>query len=248
MSNIAFEAARKLINGLGYEVVKRKAAASAFRMDSWLNNLNINSVIDIGANEGQFIQALNDTLPGKKIVAFEPIKECYEKLLVNTRGMNIVAHNIGLSDVEGTTEINISKNFVSSSILPIENITTELYPDSSYTSKQEIVLKRLDDVLANEEMPANILMKIDVQGYEDKVLSGALETIKKVSAVVIEFSYQALYEGQWLFDETYAFFSARGFRFVGIIDQVLSAKTGIPLYGDAVFVKADILDKVYHSS
>ncbi len=231
---------RKLLNFYGYEIIRKENEMFASRAGSWLGKMNINTIIDIGANEGQFIQSINKALPGRKIYAFEPIKNCYDKLVENTKQLNITTYNVGLSDHNGSSEINISENFVSSSILPIENLTTNLYPDSKYVNKQTITLKKLDDVIDSRNISKNILLKIDVQGYEEMVIAGGYETLKNVAVVIIEFSYQPLYECQWLFDETYKYFTSTGFKFCGTADQINSGTTGLPLYGDAIFIRKEL--------
>lgn len=237
-------AIRKMLNNYGYEIVKLQNT-DTFEIGVWVEKIGIKTIIDIGSNEGQFIKSVNRVLPGRRILAFEPIKGCYDKLVANTAHLNVTAYNCGLSDQEGSTEINISENFVSSSILPMENLHKNLYPESNYVSKQTIALKRLDDIVAAANVETNILLKIDVQGYEDKVIKGGTETIKKAAVIVIEYSYQPIYEGQWLFDDTYRYFTDNGFTFIGVADQAGSGKNGVPIYGDAIFIKKEFVKLVY---
>lgn len=235
---------RKAMNAFGYEIIKLKHANS-FELGKWIAEVDIKTIIDVGSNEGQFIKSINKLLPGRKIIAFEPIKNCFDILKANTKGLNVTYHNCGLSNYNGTTEINVSENLVSSSILPMEDLHKNLYPQSKYISKQTIELKRLDDVIQKADLEGNVLLKIDVQGYEDKVIEGGKDTIQKVSVVIIEFSYEPVYEGQWLFDQTYRYFTDNGFKYAGVVDQARSSRNGIPIYGDAIFVKSDKLKGVY---
>ncbi len=236
---------RKFLNSFGYEIVKLQDSLTTVKVGNWLHKLNIQTIVDVGSNEGQFIHTIVKTLPNKKIFAFEPIKACYENLVTNTKQYNVTTYNYGLSDATGTTEINISNNFVSSSILGMKDMHKDLYPESVYTTKETIQLRRLDDVFAKEKLSKNILIKIDVQGYEEKVLAGAPNTIRKAAVIIVETSFEALYEGQWLFDDVYNYFGNAGFKFIGFADQSLSKKTGIPIYGDAIFVKKDLSHKVF---
>lgn len=236
--------ARKFINSMGFEVIKLENA-NTFEIGKWIQKLDINTIIDIGSNEGQFILSISRILPNRKIIAFEPIKDCYDKLVANTSALNVVYNNCGLSDANTTAEINVSKNFVSSSILPMENFHKKLYPESKYTGRQTIELKKLDDVMKGIEVNENVLLKVDVQGYEHKVIMGGEETIRRAAVVIIEYSYEPIYEGQWLFNETYRYFTDNGFRFIGVADQAQSPQTGIPVYGDAIFVRSDLANLIY---
>ena len=159
--------------------------------------------------------------------------------------MNITAVNCGLSDHNGFAEINISENFASSSILQMETLHKNLYPESKYINTQAIELKTLDDAVSQMIFSENILLKIDVQGYENKVISGGANTIKRAAIVLIEYSYQPIYEGQWLFDETYKYFTSNGFTFVGVTDQEKSGINGIPVYADAIFLRKNLIKSVY---
>ena len=236
---------RKLLNVFGYEIVKLSDHISYAKKDSWLQKLHINTIIDIGANEGQFVNNISRILPGRKIYSFEPIKHCYNQLLKKTSQHNVTAYNYAVGDVNTDAEINISGNYVSSSLLKMEDLHIAMYPKSEYVKKEQIRVVRLDDILKDEGLKDNILIKIDVQGFEEQVLKGGRNTIDKAHAVIIEIALKPLYENQWRFDDVYQYFIGKGFIFLGFTDQVCMKVTGIPLYADGIFLKKEIVDKVY---
>ena len=83
-----------------------------------------------------------------------------------------------------------------------------------------------------------LLIKIDVQGFEDRVIRGGKQTIGAAVAVIVEVNYKnALYEGQASFDDIYVLLTQLGFAFRGHRLQVQSATNGAPLYADAIFSK-----------
>ncbi len=231
----------KLLHSFGYNLAHTHTIIPKIEGGNWAERLNIQTIIDIGSNEGQFINEIETILPGRKIFAFEPIPACFKKMLANTGSSNITGYNIGISDIDGTTEINISSNLVSSSILNMEDLHKASYPESQYIKKETIELKRLDTVFADLELIENILIKIDVQGYEEKVIRGGEKTFSKAVALIIETAFEPFYEGQWLFDDLYSHFSKSGFKFMGFADQVFSKKTGIPIYADAIFIKRNFI-------
>lgn len=238
---------RKFLNGFGYEIVKLQDSLTSVKVGNWLHKLNIQTILDIGSNEGQFIHTIIKTLPGKKIYAFEPIASCYQNLLLNTKGMNVTAYHCGLSDMNGESVINVSDNLVSSSILGMKDLHKRLYPESEYTKQERITLRRLDDVFDGKQLEPGILIKIDVQGYEEKVLAGGGKVIAQASAIICETSFAPLYDGQWLFGDVYHYFIQDGYRFIGFADQSLSKITGAPLYGDAIFVKNELCNSIFQS-
>lgn len=236
---------RKFINKFGYEIVKLENHIEHGRRGSWLEKLDIKTIIDIGSNRGQFINQISKLLPGRKIYAFEPIKECYDALLINTKKFDVTAHNTALGNINGESEINVSSNFVSSSILKMEEVHNTQYPDSNYVKKETIKISRLDDVMKQYNVAKNVLIKIDVQGYEEQVLSGGHDTVESGIAVVIETAIKPMYEGQWMFDQVYQYFTSKGYVFMGFSDQIIMKTTGIPLYADSIYIKKEFIDKVY---
>lgn len=225
------------LNKRGYEIIKTN-----LNKQNWLEKFEIKTIIDVGSNEGQFIQYINQLLPNRKIYAFEPIKACYDKLVNNTKRLNVTAFNCGLSDNKTTAEMNISNNFVSSSMLAMDEIHIRNYPESYYKNKENIELNRLDDMLVNQQIQKNILLKIDVQGYEDKVIAGGEKTIEETKVVLIESCFQTLYKGQWLFDDIYKYFLNKNFKFMGFLEQSqgqFQSGTSFnePLFADSIFIK-----------
>ncbi len=79
-------------------------------------------------------------------------------------------------------------------------------------------------------------MKIDVQGYEDRVLRGGEQTVKRAQVLLVETSFQQLYEGQALFEDILALLRGWGFRYAGALDQLLNPRTGEALQQDSIFV------------
>lgn len=84
-------------------------------------------------------------------------------------------------------------------------------------------------------MEQNILLKIDVQGYEYEVLRGAEVTLANVDTIIVETSYRQLYLHQPLFDDIYLFLRERGFVFSGILEQILNPVNGEVLQSDSIF-------------
>jgi FkbM family methyltransferase len=139
--------------------------------------------LDIGANIGSYSLLMAKIVGDEgKVISFEP-GPLFETLKKNTENNNlskiILPMNIGLSNTEGSLkwyeDLNNPGNahLVSdASELNFNDLPTKL--SDSYT---EVKVFRLDDI--SEKLPPKIdFMKIDVEGMEDKVIEGALETIK----------------------------------------------------------------------
>jgi hypothetical protein len=123
----------------------------------------------------------------------------------------------------------------------LTDLHKEAFPFTSEVSKEEIVIKRLDDIIAQEEIKPEILIKLDVQGYEDKVIQGGMKTFKRATIIICEVSFYELYREQLLFDAISNIFKNMGFTYRGSINPGFHPKNGMPLFADAIFIKDFIL-------
>lgn len=109
---------------------------------AWLKTLNINTILDVGANVGQFSLEINKFLPQATIFAFELLKGTFCQLLKNTSHLNrFVAFNIALGDFNGHSEIYRSAFSPSSSLLEMEELHKEAFPRTTKSCKERIEIK-----------------------------------------------------------------------------------------------------------
>lgn len=206
----------------------------------WLQSRNIKNVLDIGANTGQFAIRINEILPNVNIISFEPIKKCYEELLINTQDLKMKAFNCALGEAEEAQEINISAHSPSSSLLPMADLHKEVFAGTDFVEKEKISIKRLDTIFPDLKIEGKFMVKIDVQGFEDRVIKGGLETLKKADLILIETSFEELYKDQLLFDGLYQLLVGIGFTFKGNLTQAINKKDGRILYAESLFFNANL--------
>lgn len=206
----------------------------------WLKKLGVRTVLDVGANTGQFAQDIRATLPEARIYSFEPLKDCYAKLVgTMAHAPKFHALNFALGADNTETTINRSSFSPSSSLLPMSAVTKEAFPFTDEGWSSEVIrVRRLDDVASELDLTDNILIKIDVQGFEDRVIRGGWNTIQKAKLLIIEVSFLPLYEGQPLFADIDRTVRDAGFVYRGTTNQLLNPSDGMPLQADAIFLKA----------
>ena len=185
-----------------------------FRLNHFLKINNIDCVLDVGANVGQYARNLRRNGYRKRIISFEPLSSAYEVIKEKSiKDKYWTVHNFGIGEQEKKVDINISKNSYSSSILNILPLHTESDPESKYFSKETISIKKLEDLPeVNFEKFNKIFLKIDTQGYEDQVLQGIGKLIKKIEGIQIELSLNPLYKDQSLFLQLYQKIKELGFE------------------------------------
>ena len=210
--------AKSFARRLGYDI---RSTGSHFykRPIDFIRSREINLVIDVGANIGQYGANLRKEGYAGWIVSFEPISAAYRELLDRSNNddrWKMV--NMALGDDEGTALINVSKSSIFSSILPQLPAATAFDPNAQVVRSESVRVGRLDDIfekLPNSSSKAAFL-KIDTQGFEKQVLLGATNCLSKFLGVQMELPIMHLYEGTWAFHEAVAYMIGRGFEISNI--------------------------------
>jgi FkbM family methyltransferase len=164
---------KKPLNILGLDLVRYHPRYSLGGY-GYVASLNIHTVIDVGAHTGEFAKMIREILPGTTILSFEPLKEEFRQLEDNLRKIpNARAFNFALGDQNEMLDIHRSDYSQSSSLRTMTSLHKEAFPESVGEALKKVEVRRLDDVLAKMSIEPEVLIKIDAQGYEDKVLAGA---------------------------------------------------------------------------
>lgn len=204
----------------------------------WLQDLNINTILDIGANTGQAAVVLCEAFPQATIYSFEPLPDCYEKLkLLELNYSRFKAFNVALGETSGTIAFERNGYTPSSSILSMTERHKQLFPYTSDAKKEEVKIEPLDEYVSQLSVANNLMIKLDVQGYERQVIKGGVNIFKKAKLIIVETSFDILYEGQSLFPDTYNELTKIGFKYAGSFEQLYSPSNKKILQQDALFIK-----------
>ena len=200
--------------------------------------LGVRTILDVGANAGQFASETFEAGWHGEIVSFEPIAVNHQRLVAaaQSNARWIVAPAVALGSQAGTSEINVSENLVSSSLLPIETTTTSVVRETRYVRTETIEVRRLDDVL-DPAWPGPFAIKTDTQGFDLEVLKGAPETLKQARVLMIEMSMAPLYEGGARFCDLCTFIEDAGFRCIALTEGFADYARNEVLQVDGVFVR-----------
>jgi len=206
-----------------------------------ISQLPIKTILDIGANKGQFVKRIVKIFPDADIYAFEPIPDACHQLTKWAARQNkpIKTYQLALGDRDREIEMNLHKMFsASSSLLSTTELSNRKYP---MTQKQEKIMvrqKKLDDILSTDRanLIADILIKLDVQGYEDRVIAGGAKIFQQARACIVEISLDRLYQKQANFKTIFTLLSNLGYEYRGNIDQVRD-RDGHIIFLNAVLIK-----------
>ena len=241
MLRSAKQSIKQALNAMGIEAHRFQPETSPLaRLMAALRTFDIDLVIDIGANDGQFSKELRAGGYSGRIVSFEPLTTAHRQLLQASKNDSVwhVHSRCAVGDRLGEIELNISGNSVSSSILPMLTSHSSAAPESAYLGHESAPLITLDSVappyLEGAEAP---FLKIDTQGYEWHVLDGALATLLKVHGIQMELSLVPLYEGQRLWRECIERLETAGFILWALQPVFIDLTNGRTLQWDGLFFR-----------
>lgn len=224
----AFAAARrwKKFSLASYQIVQRLKEAG----------VSPATIVDVGANVGQFAVAASELLPAAELHSIEPDPDTAARLrghLPAAAAARVVVSAVGERD--GTVEFQVNSDSQVSSVLPLGEDRKASFPGSRVQRTMTVPLTTLDALFADRGLAGPILLKIDVQGYEDRVIAGAARFLPQVRWVVMETSFARLYEGERDFAAMLELMRERGFRFVRPLNFHTSDVTGAIIEMDALF-------------
>lgn len=237
----AEQVVRHLLNSIGFDLRRyRPERSESGRLATMLAHHGVDLVFDVGANMGQFARSLRRSGYPGRIISFEPLSVAHHKLVKASRRDSswTIAPRMAIGDHEGKMEIHVSGNSVSSSLLEMLDVHSAAAPGSRYVSKEIVTITRLDRVAADYASAASVsFIKIDTQGYEDRVLNGANDFLNSVKGVQLELSLVPLYEGQQLFDSLFSRLQGLGFSIWAIWPGFCDPRSGRMLQVDATFFR-----------
>lgn len=195
------------------------------------------TIVDAGANAGQFARAAHLCFPEARILSFEPLPDVAERLATNLS--DVPGHKIfrtALGATDGVTKFHRNSYDQSSSVLPMLHNEGGMLADKSEVEVLEVLLARFDTVLAGESLEPDCLLKLDLQGNELAALRGAERCLSAFQNIILETVFEAEYVDEPLFEEIWEHLKGRGFTFERPLN-FSHGKSGRIVQMDALFTR-----------
>lgn len=193
------------------------------------------TIVDIGANRGQFALACRVLLPSAKVISFEPLPNAgaiFNEFFQDDP--NVKLFRVAVGPNLSQEIMHISARDDSSSLLPIGLEQAKRFPGTEEVGTINVDVAPLDNFLKLSDLSAPALLKIDVQGYEFEVLKGCQSLLQKFDHVYCECSFIELYTGQKLVDSIIDWLYQHGFRLAGVYN-LSHGKSGKAIQADFLF-------------
>jgi FkbM family methyltransferase len=230
-----------LLLRLGWDVRRAGYPGSEERLlKRFLAVAQPDTVLDIGANTGQYARCLRSSGFTGRIVSFEAIPAVHAKLVVAAASDSnwMVAPCCALGRVRGQIQINLANNSLSSSLLPMHDIHLKAAPDSRFVGTEMVRIDRLEDVAQPLLPPGRLMLKVDTQGYEEEVLAGAGAVLDRACALQVELSLVPLYKGAPSLRRMLEVCESAGFALHGLVPGFHDASSGALLQVDGLFMRS----------
>lgn len=209
------------------------------RRNEILHKKGVATVIDVGAHDGGYGCELRENGFGGAIVSFEPMAEPYQRLAkIASLDGNWSVNPTALGSIHCEASINVSKHATSSSFLRMTGAHEQASPGSQYQGAETVRIERLESyATANDIKGAPTWLKVDVQGYEKKVLEGAGSLLREFAGIELELSLVPLYEGAPLIEEMISYLRQHGFAPTSFEDVFVDPDTTRVLQVNGIFLR-----------
>lgn len=196
------------------------------------------SIMDIGAHKGEFALRSGAYFEPSRIWLVEADPSMVGMLrrdFSDKPGWSII--HAAVSDATGEIELRVNEHRESSSILPIEEISSRTFgKEMKEVSKVAVPALSLDDLFERYDIQNVDLMKVDIQGAERLLIEGGGKALGKTRSIYLEVNFERFYTGAPVFAETDGMLRAAGFRLRSFHENRLGSD-GALAYANALYIK-----------
>jgi FkbM family methyltransferase len=234
MDGMLAELVKKAGRRLGLDVSHYRPISR--RRASRMHELGIRTVVDVGANAGQYGKALRAAGYSGAIVSLEPLAAAFSNLEhAASADSSWECLNVAAGAEQVTAQLNVASNTTSSSLLSMTKEHAAGAPTVAMVGHEMVTVRPLDDLVPHVTPP--VMLKLDVQGYEAQALAGAEQLLTSTALLECELSLAPLYEGQEMFAGMVGLLHEHGFALVDLDPFFYDPRDGRVLALDGLFVR-----------
>lgn len=189
----------------------------------FLRRLNVDCIIDVGANIGAYGSELRALGYRGLIISFEPDPECFRELTDRSaKDPMWLAFDTALGSAEGSGEFNIMEVRLFNSFRAPSTEETRTFENSNKVTRRITVpISTLDKQFPELQRSyrfARPYLKMDTQGFDIEIFQGAKSVLDRFVAMQSEISVKRIYEGTLGWRDAIAVYEAEGFELAALYD------------------------------
>lgn len=208
----------------GFDIERARYGYAADRAAA-MRSREIDLVIDVGANEGQYARSLRACGYGAEIVSLEPLPSAFERLrdsAATDRHWQALPSAVGDRDTRSV--LHVSRDGVCSSLTRPQAELLSALPQAEIVEEVDVEVVRLDGL----SLPTHsrLMLKLDVQGFERSALEGASGLLGRVQLLELELALQSSYEETYHITDALPDLRAKGFEILSLGRGATNPATG----------------------
>lgn len=203
-----------------YQLHKATQIGTHKHLKALLTSYNINVILDVGANEGQFAEMVFSMGYHGRIVSFEPSSNAFNILQKKTLAVkHWECHNYGLSDTDSDAKLHVYEDDTFSSLYTPSKEGRKLFGTMiEETGHENIKLMTLNSIYSglNLNKSDRILLKSDTQGHDYEVIEGCDQCLQQLDVVMTEASFLPIYQSNATALKILSLLASKGFVLSGL--------------------------------
>ncbi len=193
-------------------------------------------IVDVGANRGQFCRAVLAWRPSATVHCIEPVPSNIARLRQYfSKQKGVLVHDFALSDHDGQEDFHMMAASEGSSLQPATETMKNAFPQFGKSERITVPVRKLETFFQQEAMGRCDLLKMDVQGHEGRILPGLEACQSRIRALLVELSFEHLYEGDILQEVMIPALFRMGFELRDFTHRIHHPQTERLLQTDALF-------------
>lgn len=231
----------------GYDVIRQSKDILLHRhLRNLLARHNIDTVIDVGANIGEYGTMLRSLGYDSEIYSFEPVGKSYKLLTEKSYEDELwKTYNYALGREQGTSTINVSTSSSFSSFRDFNQFGIDQFPaESTIKNSESVEISTLDVFISGlppQHIRRSIHLKLDTQGYDLEVFSGLNKQAPSITSLQAELPVQGIYDDMPNYVEMLSIFKDSGFIPTGIFPVSRNKSTLEIIEFDCVMINSNAL-------
>lgn len=235
---------RKIARAFGYDAFRlERQARIETHLAALLPHLGVDTVVDAGANTGQFGAMLRAAGFGGRIVSYEPLGPVFEELEAAAAGDDgWIVRNLALGSVKSSATIRMSPDTSWSSLRAFSGYGRRRFSEQdTHAVDVPVQIVRLDEDLPQlvDVSASRIYLKMDTQGFDLEVFAGASAVLDRIAGLQAEVAFQQIYDDVPDYHEALRTFEAQGFAVTGMFPVKRDRKSLRMIEMDCVMRRVD---------